>query len=205
MAKHSSVPTGKTDAPIIAGITPVPRRLSPGEHLFRRGDKTFGMFFVVAGRLRMQRVTPDGGLVTMHTARPGETFAEASLFIECYQCDVIAEAEAEVGCYPRDVFVARLCETPEVLWEFAARLARDLHGMRQRYELKQIRSAPERVLQFIRLRSDANGVYFGQGTLKDMAAELGLTHEALYRALSQLEKRGFIDRRSGLRLISSDC
>lgn len=181
------------------------RRLSAGEYLFRRGDKTLGMFFVMAGRLRMQRVTPDGGLVTIHTARSGETFAEASLFVECYQCDVVAETEAEVGCYPKDAFTGQLCENPEALWEFAARLARDLHGMRQRYELKQIRSAPERVLQFIRLRSNAAGSFDINGTLKDIAAELGLTHEALYRALSQLEKRGVIDRRSGLRLISSDC
>jgi len=66
--------------------------------------------------------------------------------------------------------------------------------MRQRYELKQIRSAPERVLQLLRLRCDDAGVYRASGTMKDMAAELGLTHEALYRAMAALEKNGRIHR-----------
>jgi CRP-like cAMP-binding protein len=151
-------------------------------------------------------VTPDGGVVVLHIARAGETFAEASLFVARYQCDVVAEIDADVWCYPKDALVERLREHPQNLWEFAASLARDLHRMRQRYELKQIRSAPERVLQLIRLRCGATGVYAGDGTLKDMAAELGLTCEALYRALAALEKQGRIARRDGgLRLLQSAC
>jgi CRP-like cAMP-binding protein len=197
VATRSNAP----EPPAIAGISPVHRHIPAGGLLFRCGDRTFGMFFVASGRLRMQRVTSVGGLVTMHTARGGETFAEASLFAERYQCDVVAETDAEVWCYPKGALVDRLREHPESLWEFATQLARDLHGLRQRYELKQIRSAPERVLQLIRLRSDASGIYSEQGTLKDMAAELGLTHEALYRALATLEKRGCIERNGGLRLL----
>lgn len=188
--------------PAIAGITPAQRHLAAGDWLFHRGDQTFGMFYVSSGRLRMQRVTPDGGVVVLHTARGGESFAEASLFAERYQCDVLAEVESDVWCYPKEALIGNLREYPEALWDFAARLARDLHGIRQRYELKQIRSAPERVMQLIRLRSDETGLYSGAGTLKDMAAELGLTHEALYRALSLLEKRKLIDRRNGVRLLT---
>ena len=36
-----------------------------------------------------------------------------------------------------------------------------------------------------------------QGTLKDLAAELGLTHEALYRTLAALERSGEIKRAKG--------
>ena len=36
-----------------------------------------------------------------------------------------------------------------------------------------------------------------RGTLKDLAAELGLTHEALYRALAALERSGAIIRGKG--------
>jgi CRP-like cAMP-binding protein len=35
------------------------------------------------------------------------------------------------------------------------------------------------------------------GTLKDLAAELGLTHEALYRTLAALERSGEIKRTKG--------
>jgi len=191
-------------APVIAGVQPVFRRLSAGSTLLRQGDKSIGVFFLTTGRLRMQRVTPDGGMVTLHIVRPGETFAEASLFAERYQCDIIAETDAAVWLYPKEELTRRLRENPDSLWELAAGLARSLHRLRLRYELKQIRSAPERVLQFLRLRYDETGVYHAPGTLKEMATELGLTHEALYRALATLERQKHISRADGsLRIMSN--
>ncbi|MDP2809980.1 MAG: Crp/Fnr family transcriptional regulator [Rhodocyclaceae bacterium] len=189
--------------PSIAGMNPLPRRMAAGDTLFHRGDKAFGIFFLAAGRLRLQRVTPDGGTVTLHVVRAGEMFAEASLFAERYHCDATAETDCEVWLYPKDQLTARLRGDPASLWSFAAGLASSLHGLRQRYELKQIRSAPERVLQFLRLRCDAAGAYRPDGSLKDLAAELGLSHEALYRALAKLEKAGHIARDgSDLRLVA---
>ena len=193
MNEKSPAPS-TTAIPAIAGMHPLPRRMAAGEQLFRRGDKTIGIFYLAAGRLRMQRLTPDGGTVTLHVARAGEMFAEASLFAERYHCDAAAETDCEVWLYPKDELTARLRDDPAGLWSFAAGLAGGLHGLRQRYELKQIRSAPERVLQFLRLRCDTAGSYRPDGPLKDMAAELGLSHEALYRALATLEAQGRVVR-----------
>ena len=187
----------QTGVPVIAGIRPVLRHLACGAFLFRQGDKTVGMFLLESGRLSMQRITPDGSRVTLHVVRPGELFAEPALFSERYHCDMFAETDAEVWFYPKKELVASLHENPESLWAFADRLARGLQGMRLRYELKQIRSAPDRVMQLLRLRCDDAGVYAVAGTLKELAAELGLTHEALYRAISTLEKRGRISRETG--------
>ena len=182
---------------MIAGISPVLRRLSSGTFLFRQGDKTVGMFFLESGRLCMQRITPDGSRVTLHVVRAGEPFAEPALFSERYHCDMFAETDAEVWVYPKKALVASLHENPEAMWAFAEKLARGLQGMRLRYELKQIRSAPDRVMQLLRLRCDDAGNYTVTGTLKDLATELGLTHEALYRAISALEKMGRISRETG--------
>jgi CRP-like cAMP-binding protein len=116
------------------------------------------------------------------------------LFSDCYQCDVVAETDSAVWIYPREELTQRLRDDPETLWAFSATLARNLHGLRQRYELKQIRSAPERVLQLLRLHCAADGVFRPTGSLKNLAAELGLTHEALYRALAALERSGRLIR-----------
>lgn len=180
--------------PIIAGVSPIQRDVSAGDYLFRMGDRSVGFYFLESGRLRMQRVTPDGGTVVLHVPRGGELFAEASLFSERYQCDVLAEVTSVAWLYSRNEMVGRLQSEPATLWEFAGNLARSLHGMRLRYELKQIRSAPERLLQYIRLHSDDAGIFQANGSLKAVAAEIGLTHETLYRALSSLEKDGAIMR-----------
>ena len=53
----------------------------------------------------------------------------------------------------------------------------------------------KRVRHFLILNAKANGRVFElRGTLKDLAAELGLTHEALYRTLAALERSGEIRR-----------
>ena len=181
----------------MAGVTPAHRRLAAGDRLFSQGDRTFGIFQVASGRIRLQRITPDGSTVTIHLARADEMFAEASLFSEHYHCDAVAEIESEILVYPQAEMTSRLRAEPEALWQFARELAGRLQGMRTRYEIKQIRSAPERVLQWLRMRSGADGIFHIPGTSKDIASELGLTHEAFYRALAALEKEGRIARSAG--------
>jgi CRP-like cAMP-binding protein len=131
-------------------------------------------------------------------------FAEASLFSEHYHCDAVAETESDILVYPRAEIAARLRAEPEALWQFARELAGRLQGMRTRYEIKQIRSAPERVLLWLQMRSGGDGVFRVPGASKDIAAEVGLTHEAFYRALAALEKQGRIARGAGvIRLVGS--
>lgn len=186
--------TDTPDTPHLAGVAPRLRHLAAGEALFHQGDRTAGIYRLLCGRVRLLRVTPDGTPVTLHLTRPGETFAEASLFAARYHCDAVAEVDSLVGLYPKLALTAHLRNDPEALWQFTGDLARHLQGLRGRYALRQIRAAPERLLQFLRLRCDAQGKFRHDGALKDIAAELGMTHEALYRALATLEKQGRLSR-----------
>jgi CRP-like cAMP-binding protein len=54
--------------------------LARGDLLFQQGDRAAAVYFVEKGCLRLERRTFDGRVVTLHTARAGELFAEASLF-----------------------------------------------------------------------------------------------------------------------------
>jgi CRP-like cAMP-binding protein len=191
-------PDAGATLPPLAGVVPLPRAIPAGTALFRQGDRTIGIFVLLRGALRLLRVTPDGATVTLHLVRPGEMFAEASLFATHYHCDAVADSDSVAGLYPKRALTDQLRRDPQALWSFSGELAHRLQGLRQRYELKQIRSAPQRVLQFLRLRCNADGDYRTDGTLKDIAAELGLSHEALYRALAALEQQELITRRSGL-------
>lgn len=183
--------------PPLAGVVPRARVVAAGSTLFHKGDSASGIFILAKGAMRLVRVTPDGASVTLHRVRPGEMFAEASLFSKHYHCDAMADADSVVGLYPQAKLTAQLRRDPDVLWNFARELARHLQDLRQRYELKQIRSASERVLQFMRLRCDDAGHFRAAGTLKDVAAELGLSHEALYRTLATLERQKLISRPKG--------
>lgn len=178
----------------LATVTPVVRRVAAGAALFRQGDRPFGIFQLNAGRIRLLRTTAAGAQVCLHTAHPGELFAEASLFSTAYHCDALALQDAEVLVFSKAALTRELKRNPEALWLFSAELARHVQGLRTRLEVRQIRAAPERVLQALRLRCDAAGVWTPEGTLKQFAEEIGLTHEALYRALATLEKGKYIVR-----------
>jgi CRP-like cAMP-binding protein len=171
------------------------RELTRGEHLFRQGDPIATVFEVLAGRLRLVRRTIDDHLVVLHTAREGELFAESTLFAEAYHCDGVAAVPSRVRTYPKREFIAALRATPEAWEQLAERLAHDLQRLRTQLELRNIRSARERVLQYLWLNAGAaERTVALEGDLQDVAADLGLTRESFYRTLAGLESEGGVAR-----------
>lgn len=171
------------------------RVLAPGELLFKQGDRAAAIYKVETGRLRLIRRTVDDHLVILHTARRGEFFAEASLFADTYHCDAVAAAQSQVRVYPKATVMGALRTDPALAEAFMARLARQLQELRARMELRNIRSARERVLRHLRLRAAVGGRTIAvDGQLQDIAAELGLSREALYRTLAGLEAEGALTR-----------
>ena len=171
------------------------RELDAGEALFRQTDRAVAIFEVERGRLRLIRNTVAGHPVVLHTARPGELLAEAALFASAYRCDAIAATAAWVRAYPKRELLAAFRGDPALAERFMAVLAHQIHSLRARLEERNIRSARERVLHHIALHAGANGRTMPvEGTLTDVAAEIGLTPEALYRTLAELQKEGIVRR-----------
>jgi CRP-like cAMP-binding protein len=171
------------------------RVLAEGELLFRQGYRASAIYRVESGRLRLIRRTVDDHLVILHAARQGEFFAEASLFADAYHCDAIAAAPSSVKVYSKEVVKEALRTDPALAEGFMARLAHQLQELRTRMELRNIRSARERILQYLRLRAGFHGRSIAiEGQLQDIAAEIGMTREVLYRTLAALAAEGHLTR-----------
>lgn len=171
------------------------RKLAAGETLFRAGEPVKALYVVVTGRLQLVRTSAAGSAVTLHRAGDGEAFAEPSLFSERYHCDAVAEAPTEVIAYAKTDLIERLAKDSGRMMLLLRHLAGQVQTLRARAEILSLRSAPERVLAYFRLHMPAAGsVLQVDGTWKQVAAEIGLTHEALYRALAGLERDGAIER-----------
>jgi len=178
----------------------VKRKFKAGESLFRLGDSSEGFYRVTAGRVRMARIDRSGHEIILYAAGPGDTIAEASLYSPNYHCDAIASTDAEVLFYPKRSVLAAFAKDGKAAQSFTAMLARQVMDLRTRIEQRNIRSARERVRHFLALNASADGRTVElRGTVKDLAAQLGLTHEALYRTLAALARSGEI-RRDGLRI-----
>lgn len=169
------------------GLSGLRRSLAPGEAVFRQGDPTRGMFRLDEGAVTLVRHTEAGGEVVLHRATPGETFAEASLFSETYHCDAIAAARTALVAYDRRKVLRRFREDPDFALSLARRFATQVQGYRRKLELLAIRGAEERVFAALAEGTPAASV-------KSFAAEIGLTHEAVYRALGRLVRDGRVEK-----------
>jgi CRP/FNR family transcriptional regulator, dissimilatory nitrate respiration regulator len=183
----------------------VKRKLAAGQTLFRRGSATAGLYEVLSGSIRVARVDGAGREAVLHVAGAGDTIAEASLFSPIYQCDATATVPAVVRLYPKAALLAELERNPEAAQAFMAMLGHQVMRLRARLEQRNIRSARDRVRHYLAVKTDADGRAVAlPGTLKDLAGELGLTHEALYRTLSEMTADGEIERQRGkIRLLAA--
>ncbi|WP_063833593.1 Crp/Fnr family transcriptional regulator [Skermanella stibiiresistens] len=172
--------------------------LEAGETAFRQGNPVYAVFRVKSGRVRLTRTLENGATLALHTARAGDTFAEAAVSADAYHCDAVADVRSELVAFPIQHLRERLSSDPQTALSFAMFMASQVRTLRARLELRNIRSAKERLLAWLEL--NGAGVPLSVPTDQpwtEVAADIGLTREALYRALADLSRAGAIRRENG--------
>jgi len=190
------LPTRPLPAPIPADLlaqAPI-RDLARGEPLFRQGDPVDWVAFVLAGELKAVRHLPDGSECVMLRARAGELFAESSLADSQYRCDGIAVDAARVALVPVAALRAALGGEKSLAYGFCMAVARQARKQCSRQERLRLKRARDRVLHFLACEGGEDGVVRWPAHLSELAAELGLERETLYRALAALEGDGLLSR-----------
>ena len=171
------------------------RSLARDDVLFKQGDKVTAIYFVEAGRLRLERRTFDGRVLVLGITTAGRFFVEAALFSDMFHCDAVATEPTQVCVYPKGAVLNALRADPENAMSFLALVAHQVIELRQRLEIMKVRSAKERVMLYLDLNAEPDGRAVNlRSQLQDIASELGLTREVLYRTLASLERAGAIER-----------
>jgi CRP-like cAMP-binding protein len=177
------------------------RSLARNEALFRQGEKVTAIYFVEAGRLRLERQTFDGRSLVVGTTSSGKFFVEAALFADIFHCDAVATEPSQVRIYPKAAVLNALRADPANAMSFLSLVAHQVIELRHRIEIMKVRSAKERVMLYLDLNADPDGRTVDlRSQLQDIASELGLTREVLYRTLAGLEQAGAIER-AGTRIL----
>ena len=176
-----------------------------GQMLFRLGDPAHSVFFVFCGEVRMLRSGWAGEEILLHRARPGEFFAEAAVDCPRYLCDAIAFQASTLAVIQKGELAALINKDRRFSRQWNSLLMRELRAARARIERLALSSVAERVRHFIIVeRRDSASEVALSGSIKDLARDLGVTHEALYRTLARMQKAGEIDRKGAtLRLAST--
>lgn len=131
-------------------------RLERGATVFSQGDPASAVYVVEEGRVRLFRILEDGAALILYVAGAGETFAEASLSATHYHCDAIAEINSVVLALPKVDLLTLMTTNPARGITFVLALASQVRDLRTKLELRNIRSAKERVLAWLRLRTADN-------------------------------------------------
>ncbi len=171
------------------------RRVEAGGSIFRVDTPARHVYFLVSGRVALNRFGPSGEEVAIHVAGPGEFFAEASLHAERYHCTAVALDDSDVAAIASADLRARIQSDPQFAMVWLESVASQLRQVRARVERLSIKSAAERVRHL--LLTEGRGktpTYTLRGTARELAGQLGLTHEALYRVLAAMQKEGTIAR-----------
>jgi CRP-like cAMP-binding protein len=161
-----------------------------GEVIFRLGDKPHRMWWVVDGEVRLVRRSRSGAEIVLQRAHQ-RFVAEASLESSRYHCDAVAAADSRLLGVAIEPFREALRHEEKFRTFWMMRLAREVRLLRAQCERLNLRSATERIEHYIEAEGDKGRLELHR-TRKQWAAELGLTHEALYRTLARLQHTGRI-------------
>ncbi len=162
-------------------------RLPKGATLFAQGQKPDAMYLVISGEVRLVRISSSGAEIVFQRATGGFV-AEASLDQPAYHCDAVVMRPSHILRVPRADFVNALSR-PEFRDAWIGYVGAQLRRSRLQCERLLLRTAQERILHFIETEGQQRMLRLTT-TKKAWAAELGLTHEALYRALRAMRDSG---------------
>ena len=166
----------------LRALLAVERSFAVGEFLFHRGDRVRRMHLVLAGAIDLTRHQEDGASLVLQRSVPGSVLAEASLHADRYHCDAIATAPTRTLAITRADFLARLIADPGFAQAWTAHLAQEVHKARLRAEMLALRTVAAR---FDAWCAANDGMTPAKGAWRVVAAEIGVSPEALYRELAR--------------------
>jgi CRP-like cAMP-binding protein len=194
MAAPPMIRIMSAEIPELAGFAPELLRRAQALHrpagssLFRAGQRPAWMYYVRTGEAVMQRVTTAGAPVLLQRASAG-FIAEASLVAERYHCDGVCRSACDLLALPLQDLRAAIDADAATRWAWIRLLSTQARQQRARIERHTLKSIRER-LQHLVLTEGKAGVFHAPATRVQLAAELGVTPEALYRCLRSLQDAG---------------
>lgn len=161
------------------------RALDVGATLFHQGDTVRAMFVVEDGLVELIRRQTNGSAIVLHRAGPGAVLAEASAYSATYHCDAVADQPLRVVEFAKAAFLDLLARQPALSAQWAARLAREVQSARYRSEVLTRKTVADRLDGWLAWPGNALP---SKGEWKAVAAQIGVSPEALYRELAARRK-----------------
>lgn len=168
------------------------------ESLFLQGDELSAIYLLVSGNVKLFRLTASGNEKIIDLISPGQTFAEAVLFLggACYPVNATAVSASVVIAIDAQGYRQTMESSVKLCMNLLARMSARLHWMVNEVDRLTLHNATFRLVDFLLAQTLSGGVDNEKIHLdvpKHMiASRLSMKPETLSRTLKQLVQRGLI-------------
>lgn len=183
------------------------KHAEPGEVLFLEGRPVKHIYHLIKGEVKLIVQPETHRQLVLYRVMEGEVFCIDHLVCPEYNYTAIAVTRSELEVVAVEHVIRDVREDSEVALRLIRCVSDRHYQLRVNFERLGIQSASRRVLHLLQTMAHHLGstLIDVAGQLKGLADDLNLTHEAVYRALRELEEQGSIRREKGLiQLISGN-
>jgi len=173
----------------------VVRDVRRGTRVFEEGAPAEGLFVVIAGRVRLVRVSASGREQVLHSEGPGATLGEVPLLDGGgYVATAVATEPARLLYLPRDAVLETCRRHPEVALGIIRVLARRVRTFAGLVEQLSLKTLTARTAGLLLAESRAAGAptFELRATRDEIAASLGTVRELVSRSLARLRAAGVV-------------
>ena len=153
-----------------------------GANLFHQGDLVRSICIVEKGLVELVRNQQDGTSIVLQQAKSLSVLAEASIYSDVYHCDAVVKLPSRVFVLPKATFLRLLRQDENLSNSWAALLAREVQSSRSQNEILSRKTVSERLEGWLMWQDKELPP---KGQWKSIAAQIGVSPEALYRELAK--------------------
>ncbi|GGK85236.1 Crp/Fnr family transcriptional regulator [Amphritea balenae] len=174
-------------------------KLKNDETLFHQGGDVHNFYIVLAGSIKLFRVSPDGQTKVIEVIRTGGTFAEALMFMEQvrYPLNASAMGATEVMAIPNNLYKEILLAEPQCGLKLMGNMATKLHRRINEIEILTLQNTRHRLGNYLfGLAPDpaAKQCVVQLPMAKQLiASQLGMQPETFSRLMKEMKTQGLID------------
>ena len=174
--------------------------LNPGDVLFRHGQPAERFFFLRDGLVKLFRLSPEGDEKIIELMQPGQTFAEAVMFMGPqgrYPVNAEAVNESRLYTFDQKTFIGLLHDSSDACFGLLASMSRRLHMLVNQIESLTLQNATYRLVAYLleQIPQDVKTspevqLITPKGVI---ASHLAIQPETLSRILAKLRQGGLIE------------
>ncbi len=169
-------------------------RLEKDQVLFSQGDLVKRFYMVHSGLIKLFRISPDGQEKVIEVISPGQTFAEALMFLEqpAYPVTAMAIKPSEILSFDSRHFLGMLNKSPATCMSLMGAMSQRIRGLVQEIDHLTMQSGRHRLTAYLLMQAGNANAFKLEMPKSVLASRLSIQPETFSRIIKQLRSASAI-------------